>query len=84
MENTDVTGLIGALGRAGVREASRAILLGNGATARSALVALVKFMCRFFVKSQRTENDLFHKNCSLNVSDSMLPSVLSMSRSCNS
>lgn len=42
VENTDVTGLIGALGRAGVREASRAILLGNGATARSALFALAE------------------------------------------
>lgn len=40
VENTDVTGLIGALARAGVREASSAIVLGNGATARSALFSL--------------------------------------------
>lgn len=40
VENTDVTGLIGALGRAGVREATRAIILGNGATARSTLFSL--------------------------------------------
>ena len=38
--NTDVTGLLGALARAGVREARTAIILGNGATARSALFSL--------------------------------------------
>lgn len=37
--NTDVTGLLAALDRAGVNRASTAILLGNGATARSALWA---------------------------------------------
>ncbi|MDO5534608.1 MAG: shikimate dehydrogenase [Propionibacteriaceae bacterium] len=42
VENTDVTGLIGAFARAGVRSATSAILLGNGATARSALYALAE------------------------------------------
>lgn len=40
VENTDVTGLLGALSRIGVNEASRALLVGSGATARSALFAL--------------------------------------------
>lgn len=40
VENTDVTGMLGALARAGVTAAERAILVGNGATARSALAAL--------------------------------------------
>lgn len=40
VENTDVSGLIGALGRSGVRRVRTALLLGNGATARSALYAL--------------------------------------------
>lgn len=42
VENTDVTGLVGALGRAGVTSASSALLLGNGATARSALYAVAE------------------------------------------
>lgn len=42
VENTDVTGLIGAFARAGVTGASTALLLGNGATARSALYALAE------------------------------------------
>lgn len=40
VENTDVTGLIGAFARAGVTRAATAIVLGNGATARSVLYAL--------------------------------------------
>lgn len=40
VENTDVTGLVGAFARAGVASARTALLLGNGATARSALFAL--------------------------------------------
>lgn len=40
VENTDVSGLVGALRRAGVQEAATAILLGNGATARSALLSM--------------------------------------------
>ncbi|WP_282006548.1 shikimate dehydrogenase family protein [Propioniciclava sinopodophylli] len=42
VENTDVTGLVGAFARAGVMSASTALLLGNGATARSALAALAE------------------------------------------
>ena len=40
--NTDVTGLIAALGRAGVQSAATAVVIGNGATARSAFWALGK------------------------------------------
>lgn len=42
VENTDVTGLLGALARAGVTQAERAVVVGNGATARSALAALAE------------------------------------------
>lgn len=38
--NTDVTGMLAALARSGVTKATTAVLLGNGATARSALWAL--------------------------------------------
>ncbi|MFP5416841.1 MAG: shikimate dehydrogenase family protein [Actinomycetes bacterium] len=46
VENTDVTGFLGALARAGVTSARRAILLGNGATARSALYAVAELGVR--------------------------------------
>lgn len=46
VENTDVTGLVGAFARAGVCSADRAIMLGNGATARSALFALAEMGVR--------------------------------------
>ena len=46
VENTDVTGLLGALAREGVTSASTALLLGNGATARSALLALAELGVR--------------------------------------
>lgn len=46
VENTDVTGLVGAFARAGVTSASTALLLGNGATARSALYALAEMGVR--------------------------------------
>lgn len=46
VENTDVSGLIGAFARAGVTTASTALLLGNGATARSALYALAEMGVR--------------------------------------
>lgn len=46
VENTDVTGLLGALAGKGVTSASTAILLGNGATARSALLALAELGVR--------------------------------------
>lgn len=46
VENTDVTGLIGALRRAGVTSANTAIVTGNGATARSSLYALAELGVR--------------------------------------
>ena len=46
VENTDVSGLVGAFARAGVTSASKALLLGNGATARSALYALAEMGVR--------------------------------------
>ena len=39
-DNTDVHGIVAALGEAGVREVSRSVVLGGGATAASALAAL--------------------------------------------
>ena len=39
-ENTDVHGIVAALAEAGVTSARRAVVLGGGATARSALAAL--------------------------------------------
>ncbi|MFV0407278.1 MAG: shikimate dehydrogenase family protein [Propioniciclava sp.] len=42
VENTDVTGLTGMLARVGVTEARTAMLVGNGATARSTLYALAQ------------------------------------------
>lgn len=56
VENTDVTGLVGALARAGVTSASRALLLGNGATARSALYALAELgVCDALVLARSEE-----------------------------
>lgn len=46
VENTDVTGLLGALHRAGVTGAATAIMIGNGATARSSLYALAELGVR--------------------------------------
>lgn len=51
--NTDVTGLLSALGRAGVRSATTALLLGAGATARSALWAAAQLGVREAVVSAR-------------------------------
>lgn len=45
-ENTDVIGMVAALAEVGVRSASRAVVLGGGATARSALAALAVLGCR--------------------------------------
>ena len=45
-ENTDVVGIVNALAEAGVRRVSRAVVLGGGATARSALAALAALGCR--------------------------------------
>jgi shikimate dehydrogenase len=44
-ENTDVHGIVAALAEAGVRTARRAVVLGGGATARSALAALAQLGC---------------------------------------
>lgn len=55
VENTDVTGFIGAFARAGVHTARTAILLGNGATARSALFALAEMGVRDVLVLARSE-----------------------------
>ena len=53
VHNTDVTGLLAALHRVGVDKASTAILLGNGATARSALWAVGRLGVREVVVCAR-------------------------------
>jgi shikimate dehydrogenase len=45
-ENTDVLGIVAALQEGGVRRVSSAVVLGGGATARSALAALAVLGCR--------------------------------------
>lgn len=45
-ENTDVVGMVAALAEVGVRQVARAVVLGGGATARSALAALAALGCR--------------------------------------
>jgi shikimate dehydrogenase len=45
-ENTDVVGMVAALHEVSVRRVSRAVILGGGATARSALAALAVLGCR--------------------------------------
>ncbi|MDT7536847.1 MAG: shikimate dehydrogenase [Actinomycetota bacterium] len=45
-ENTDVFGIVAALREGGVRRVSSAVVLGGGATARSALAALAALGCR--------------------------------------
>ena len=57
VENTDVTGLVGAFARSGVTAASRALLLGNGATARSALHALAEMGVRDALVLARSEDN---------------------------
>ena len=44
-ENTDVAGMVASLAEGGVTEVSRAVVLGGGATARSALAALASLGC---------------------------------------
>lgn len=44
--NTDVGGIVDALAEAGVERVERAVVLGGGATARSALAALALLGCR--------------------------------------
>lgn len=43
--NTDVAGIVEALREAGIRSVTRAVVLGGGATARSALAALASLGC---------------------------------------
>jgi shikimate dehydrogenase len=54
-DNTDVHGIVAALGEAGVTSVSRAVVLGGGATARSALAALAQLGCRAPVLVVRSE-----------------------------
>jgi len=57
-ENTDVAGIIEALSEAGVTEVASAVVLGGGATARSALAALKDLGCQeptLVVRSAPTE-----------------------------
>ena len=53
--NTDVQGIVAALAEAGVSRASRAVVLGGGATARSALAALARLGERSPVLVVRSE-----------------------------
>lgn len=56
--NTDVAGIVAALAEHGVTSAQRAVVLGGGATARSALAALASLGCRspvLVVRSQPVE-----------------------------
>lgn len=57
-ENTDVGGMVRALGEGGVTAVSRAVVLGGGATARSALAALRELGChepKLLVRSEPTQ-----------------------------
>ena len=54
-ENTDVAGIVAALGEAGVTSAQRPVVLGGGATARSALAALALMGCARPVVVVRSE-----------------------------
>lgn len=54
-ENTDVAGLLAALAEAGVNAVERAVVLGGGATARSALAALSRLGCTAPVLVVRSE-----------------------------
>lgn len=56
--NTDVDGIVGALAEAGLTSVTRAVVLGGGATARSALAALARLGCTepaLVVRSHPTE-----------------------------
>lgn len=57
-DNTDVHGILAALAEAGVASAERVVVLGGGATARSALAAAAALGCRtpvLVVRSEPTE-----------------------------
>ncbi|UDM19320.1 shikimate dehydrogenase [Clavibacter michiganensis] len=51
--NTDVAGIVRALGAAGVERSGRAVVLGAGSTARSAVVALARMGAREVVVAAR-------------------------------
>jgi shikimate dehydrogenase len=57
-ENTDVGGIVEALAAAGVTAVGRGVVLGGGATARSALAALRLLGCADPVAVVRTPRDL--------------------------
>lgn len=54
-ENTDVHGIVAALAEDGTASVGRAVVLGGGATARSALAALVQLGCTDVVLVVRSE-----------------------------
>ena len=54
-ENTDVAGIVAALAEAGVASVDRAVVLGGGATARSALAALALLGCTAPILVVRSE-----------------------------
>lgn len=54
-DNTDVHGILAALAEAGVSSAGRAVVLGGGATARSALAAVKELGCTDPVLVVRSE-----------------------------
>jgi len=56
-ENTDVTGMLAALAEVGVTSVRRAVVLGGGATARSALAALAELGCTDAVLVVRSPPD---------------------------
>jgi shikimate dehydrogenase len=56
-DNTDVPGIVAALAEAGITTVTRAVVLGGGATARSALAALAVLGCRAPVLVVRSSPD---------------------------
>ena len=54
-ENTDVHGIVAALAERGIDAVERAVVLGGGATARSALAALARLGCTSSVLVVRSE-----------------------------
>jgi shikimate dehydrogenase len=56
-ENTDVAGMVAALAESGVTRVRRAVVLGGGATARSALAALAELGCSDAVLVVRSSPD---------------------------
>jgi shikimate dehydrogenase len=56
-DNTDVAGMLAALAEAGITAVRRAVVLGGGATARSALAALAQLGCSDAVLVVRSSPD---------------------------